>query len=175
MLYNYLHKYNGVAASHTGATTMGTDWRDNDPNVEPVVEIYQAAARTTKSRSSAAISEKDAIGGWRPRLVSEDLNRATFGIRGQFRSHFYAHQLCQCDCQGNVTRESVLDAFRKRHIYAATDEILADVESGSHLAEDEFSTPSLPSLKVALSGTSSSRRLRLCVTASTYIPPARIQ
>ena len=27
--------------SHTSATGMGTDWRDNDPDVEPVVEIYQ--------------------------------------------------------------------------------------------------------------------------------------
>jgi hypothetical protein len=56
--------------------------------------------------------------------------------------------------KGAVTRESVLDAFRKRHLYAATDEILADVESGSHLAGDEFSSSSLPSLKVKLSGTS---------------------
>ena len=40
-LYEYLKKYNGIAISHTSATTMGTDWRDNDPEVEPLVEIYQ--------------------------------------------------------------------------------------------------------------------------------------
>ena len=48
-----------------------------------------------------------------------------------------------------------LDAFRQRHVYAATDNILADVESGSHLAGDEFSTSELPTLKVKLQGTSS--------------------
>ena len=41
MLYRYLKELNGVCASHTSATVMGTDWRDNDADVEPVVEIYQ--------------------------------------------------------------------------------------------------------------------------------------
>ena len=41
MLYRYLHELDGICASHTTATTMGTDWRDNDPVVEPIVEIYQ--------------------------------------------------------------------------------------------------------------------------------------
>src|SRR5215831_19544680 len=40
-LYEYLKRYGGIAISHTSATTMGTDWRDNDPDVEPLVEIYQ--------------------------------------------------------------------------------------------------------------------------------------
>ena len=41
MLYEYLRYYDGIAASHTSGTRMGTDWRDNDPEVEPIVEIYQ--------------------------------------------------------------------------------------------------------------------------------------
>ncbi|MBI3697714.1 MAG: hypothetical protein HY238_23140, partial [Acidobacteria bacterium] len=40
-LYEYLKKTAGIAMSHTSATNMGTDWRDNDPGVEPVVEIFQ--------------------------------------------------------------------------------------------------------------------------------------
>ena len=31
MLYDYLKTFNGVCASHTSATDMGTDWRDNHP------------------------------------------------------------------------------------------------------------------------------------------------
>ncbi len=34
-------KLGGIAMAHTSATDMGTDWRDNDPMVEPAVEIYQ--------------------------------------------------------------------------------------------------------------------------------------
>jgi hypothetical protein len=53
-----------------------------------------------------------------------------------------------------LTRESVLEALHLRHVYAATDDILADVESGSHMVGDEFSTSDLPSLKIKLRGTS---------------------
>jgi hypothetical protein len=41
MLYRYLKEFNGICAIHTSATSMGTDWRDNDRVVEPIVEIYQ--------------------------------------------------------------------------------------------------------------------------------------
>src|SRR5262249_23629956 len=41
MLYQYLHAFNGISAPHTSATDQGTDWRNNDPQVEPFVEIYQ--------------------------------------------------------------------------------------------------------------------------------------
>ena len=40
-LYAYLRQSGGLAMSHTSATLMGTDWRDNDPQLEPLVEIYQ--------------------------------------------------------------------------------------------------------------------------------------
>ena len=41
MLYDYLKEHNGICASHTSATGMGTDWRDVNPKFEPIVEIYQ--------------------------------------------------------------------------------------------------------------------------------------
>src|SRR5260370_13384865 len=34
MLYRYLKEFNGIVASHTSGTNMGTDWRDNDPDVD---------------------------------------------------------------------------------------------------------------------------------------------
>src|SRR6202043_3028981 len=40
MLYGYLHFFGGITAAHTSATSQGTDWRNNDPQVEPFVEIY---------------------------------------------------------------------------------------------------------------------------------------
>lgn len=157
MLYAYLHQFNGVAASHTSATQMGTDWRDNDPNVEPIVEIYQGLRQNYEiADGPRANSEKDSIGGWRPKgFISLALDK---GYRLGFESssdHISTHiSYANIVVKGQVTRESLLDAFRKRHIYAATDEILADVESGDHLAGDEFSTSSLPTLNVKLQGTS---------------------
>ena len=51
------------------------------------------------------------------------------------------------------TRAAVLDAFKKRHIYAATDNILADVHFGTHMMGDAFSSPERPALRVKLEGT----------------------
>jgi hypothetical protein len=53
-----------------------------------------------------------------------------------------------------VTRASVLEALKQRHVYASTDEILADVESGTHMMGDEFSTADPPTLTIKLRGTS---------------------
>jgi hypothetical protein len=157
MLYGYLRHFNGVSASHTSATSMGTDWRDNDPKVEPVVEIYQGLRQNYEIPDGPrAASEKDSIGGWRPKgFISLALDK---GYRLGFESssdHVSTHiSYANILVQGPVTRESLLDGFRKRHVYAATDEILADVRSGDYLAGDEFSTSTLPTLNIKLEGTS---------------------
>jgi len=41
VLYPYLRQNRGIAMSHSIVTDQGTDWRDNDPLLEPLVEIYQ--------------------------------------------------------------------------------------------------------------------------------------
>jgi Protein of unknown function (DUF3604) len=157
MLYAYLHQFDGVSASHTSATSMGTDWRDNDPQVEPVVEIYQGLRQNYEIPDGPrANSEKDSIGGWRPKgFISLALDK---GYRLGFESssdHVSTHiSYANILVKGDVTRESLIDGFRKRHVYAATDEILADVRSGDYLAGDEFTTTTLPTLNVKLEGTS---------------------
>ena len=40
-LYEYLKRFEGLTIPHTSASSMGTDWRDNNPVLEPLVEIYQ--------------------------------------------------------------------------------------------------------------------------------------
>src|SRR5260370_38570998 len=67
MLYKYLHLFNGICASHTSATSMGTDWRDNDPKVEPFVEIYQGARQNYERPGAPRCpTENDAIGAREP-------------------------------------------------------------------------------------------------------------
>ena len=69
-LYEYLRKYDAIAISHTSATGMGTDWRDNDPELEPLVEIYQGDRVSAEYEGAprAATSEKpyNQQGGLRP-------------------------------------------------------------------------------------------------------------
>jgi hypothetical protein len=156
MLYAYLKQFDGIVASHTSATGMGTDWRDNDPNAEPVVEIYQGLRQNYEMPGAPrANTQEDSIGGWRPMgFVNLALEK---GYRLGFEAssdHVSTHMSYANLFVKDATREAVLDALKKRHTYAATDEILADVESGTHMMGDEFSTADPPTLKIKLRGTS---------------------
>jgi hypothetical protein len=156
MLYAYLKQFNGIVGSHTSATGMGTDWRDNDPNAEPVVEIYQGLRQNYEMPGAPrANTLEDSIGDWRPKgFVNRALDK---GYRLGFEAssdHVSTHMSYANLYVKDVTREAVLEALKKRHVYAATDDILADVESGAHMMGDEFSIADPPTLNIKLRGTS---------------------
>ena len=48
-----------------------------------------------------------------------------------------------------------MQAFKRRHSYAAHDNIVLVVRSGDHLMGDEFTSPSVPRLRIAAKGTAS--------------------
>jgi hypothetical protein len=156
MLYAYLKQFDGITASHTSATGMGTDWRDNDPHAEPAVEIYQGDRQNYEMPDAPrSPRELDSIGGWRPKgFINLALDK---GYRLGFEAssdHVSTHLSYANLYVTDVTRESVLDALKKRHVYASTDDIIADVESGMHMMGDEFATADPPTLKIKLRGTS---------------------
>ncbi|MCL4401123.1 MAG: DUF3604 domain-containing protein, partial [Acidobacteria bacterium] len=41
LVYPYLRQNRGICMEHSLATGQGTDYRDNDPELEPLVELYQ--------------------------------------------------------------------------------------------------------------------------------------
>jgi hypothetical protein len=159
MLYKYLKLFDGVCAVHTSATSMGTDWRDNDPLVEPMVEIYQGA-RQNYERPGAprSPSEGDAIGGWEPLgFVNLALLK---GYKFSFQSssdHGSTHISYALVYAENNSREAILKAMKQRHTYAATDNIIADFRCTSggrdYLLGDEFTSKTPPTLKIKLIGT----------------------
>ena len=51
-----------------------------------------------------------------------------------------------------------MEAFHKRRVYGATDNILADVRSGSHFMGEEFTTSEPPAISVKLWGTAQFRQ-----------------
>ena len=155
MLYAYLKFFGGIVASHTSATTMGTDWRDNDPESEPVVEIYQGDRQNYEMPDAPrTISEKDAIGGWRPKgFISLALERGNVLGFEASSDHISTHISYSNVLVKDVTREAVLDGLRRRHVYAATDNILAEFRSGDHIMGDVFTTGSKPTFQVKLTGT----------------------
>src|SRR5260221_13691747 len=52
-------------------------------------------------------------------------------------------------------RQAILDGLKKRHCYAATDNIIVDVRSGEHIMGDEFKTADTPGLDITAVGTDS--------------------
>lgn len=155
MLFKYLKFFNGVCASHSSATGMGTDWRDNDPVYEPMVEIYQGC-RQSYERPGAPRSPtaNDAIGGWRPKgFVNLALLK---GYKFSFQSssdHTSTHiSYAMVYSEGN-SREDLLKAMRARHTYAATDNIIADWRCGAHMQGDDFKITEAPTFQLKLHGT----------------------
>jgi hypothetical protein len=155
MLYKYLRRFGGIVASHTSGTDMGTDWRDNDPLLEPVVEIYQGDRQNYEMPGAPrSNSEGDSIGGWRPLgFVSLALQKG-YRLGFQASSDHISTHMSYCNLWVTTpTREGIMEAFRKRRVYGATDNILADVRSGDHFMGEEFTTAQAPSFTVRLRGT----------------------
>jgi hypothetical protein len=162
MLYRYLHELGGICASHTSATTMGTDWRDNDPEVEPFVEIYQGD-RNNYEYEDAPRSGHDpkgnklpaSIGGWEPAgFVVNALKTKGYRLGFESSSDHVSTHISYCIALAERhDRESILAAFRQRHCYGATDNIVLDVRSGNHVMGDEFKTGDAPTLRISVVGT----------------------
>ena len=96
-LYKYLRRTDSISIPHTSGTTMGTDWRDNDPTVEPVVEIFQGA-RTSYEQVGAPLAARnadEAPGGFKARWLREQRlgERLPAGRDHQLRPRLHAHEL----------------------------------------------------------------------------------
>jgi hypothetical protein len=144
-MYAYLRQTDGICTSHTTATDQGTDWAEHDDGLEPVVEIFQGYAASSEAPGApkAENDKKDRIHGpFRPAgFVSNALAK---GYRLGFQAssdHISTHISYAVAIAEDGRRESLVDAFRRRHCYGATDNILMDVRSGDHLMGDEFSVP----------------------------------
>ena len=155
MLYRYLKHFNAIVASHTSGTNMGTDWRDNDLQVEPVVEIYQGDRQNYEipdgPRSNSA---NDSIGGWRPLgFVSLALMKG-YRLGFQASSDHVSTHMSYCNLWvTSPTREGIMEAFHKRRVYGSTDNILADVRCQGHFMGEEFTVKEAPVIEVKLWGT----------------------
>ena len=163
MLYRYLRRFGGLAAVHTSGTGMGTDWRDNDPELEPWVEIYQGDRQNYEMPDGPRTnSADDSIGGWRP--LGFVANALAKGYRLGFQAssdHLSTHMSYANVWVSEPTREGLMAGIRKRRVYGATDNILADVRSSGHFMGEEFETDGAPRLEILLVGTAEFGRIAI--------------
>jgi hypothetical protein len=161
LLYSYLHHFQGICSIHTSGTNMGTDWCDNDPVVEPVVEIYQGRRHNYEHYGAPRSATADNnIGGFQP--AGFVWNAWARGYRLGIQSssdHMSTHISYAVALAEEAGREALVDAFRKRHCYGATDNIILDVRAGEHLMGDEFSSREPVRLEVKAIGTQPIRRV----------------
>jgi hypothetical protein len=80
--------------------------------------------------------------------------------------HSSTHVSYGCLLVENTSRDGILDAIRKRHAYAATDNIvldfhLADLRTGDHLMGDSFSTVDRPKIVFRATGTAPIAKIEL--------------
>ena len=159
LLYQYLHNSGGLAISHTSGTdTMGTDWRDNDPKIEPVVEIYQGARNSYEvvggPRVHDSTKKEPAPGGYQE--AGMVWNALAKGYRlGTTASsdHGSTHISYSLVYTPSNDRESILASIRQRHTYGATDNLIVEAWANGHFMGDEFETSERPALRLKARGT----------------------
>ncbi|MGH8247543.1 MAG: hypothetical protein ACREUU_14050 [Gammaproteobacteria bacterium] len=166
LLYEILRRTQGIAISHTSATRMGTDWRDNDPALEPVVEIFQGA-RTNYEYLGAPRSvdlQEDAQhmerAGYQPEGFVDNAWKKGYRL-GTITSsdHGSTHISYAMVYVKDSSREGVLDGIRQRHTYGATDNIILEFRIGDHFMGEEFEGRGRPRLRIRARGTADVARI----------------
>lgn len=157
-LYAYLRSSGGLAMSHTSATLMGTDWRDNDPALEPLVEVYQGDRTSYEHegapRAATAADKLSQPGGFQPQGFVWNAWAKGYKLGVQASSdHASTHISYAVLLAENLSREALLDAIRARRSYAATDNILVDFRCDGHLQGEAFSQTSKPRFDIRVEGT----------------------
>jgi hypothetical protein len=170
MLYEEVKAHNGLVVSHTSATRMGTDWADNDPSMEPVVEIFQGA-RANSEQASAPFDYanegqnyaqlRNQAGFFKEGYVSNAWAKGyKLGIITS-SDHGSTHLSYAMVYTDDYTRQGILDAIRKRHTYGAMDNIILDVRMGNHFMGDEFQLSKAQAIKVRAHATKPVKKVEI--------------
>jgi hypothetical protein len=156
-LYAYLKATGGICTLHTSATSQGTDWQDpHDPMLEPFVEIFQGYHTNYEAPDAPKVitDKTDRIHGKYEAAGFVSLALAK-GYKLGFQAssdHISTHVSYACILAEEFSRTGLVEAMRKRHSYAATDNIILDVRSGAAIMGDEVRTDR-PQFDVVVLGT----------------------
>ncbi|MEZ5399341.1 MAG: hypothetical protein R2729_06700 [Bryobacteraceae bacterium] len=166
LLYEEIRGRNALAISHTSGTRMGTDWRDNDPGLEPVVEIFQGARTSYEQLGFPYVvkegkdDEHMATAGYQPEGMVANAWAKGYKL-GIITSsdHGSTHISYALVYTNDYSRQGILDAIRKRQTYGATDNIIMDVHMGNHFMGAEFAMSRQLPIRIKARGTKSVERV----------------
>jgi hypothetical protein len=160
ILYPYLKQNRGIGMLHSLATGQGSDYRDNDPAVEPLVEIYQGyhAAYEYEGgpRAETADYNVNIHGGYRPLGFYWNALKKGYKLGVQSSSdHIATHTSYTLIYTPSVQREDIVESMRRRHAYGATDNIILDFRADAkHMMGDVIQASKSPKFQVKVVGTS---------------------
>jgi hypothetical protein len=156
-LYGYLRDTNGICTAHSSATEQGTDWKDFDGSLEPIVELFQGFQCAYEAPGAPlSIDDKTKIvhQGYRPLGFVQNALDKGYKLGFQASSdHVSTHVSYACVLAEEFSRKGLFDAMKKRHTYAATDNIILDFRAGALGIMGDEVTMNEPALDVNVIGT----------------------
>jgi len=146
LLYEELRKSGGLAIPHT--TAGANEWRDNDPALDPVMEIYQGA-RQSAEHPGAPRGRSNADFGYAWDAWKKGYRIGVISSSDHYSTHIsYGMVYAKAN-----TRQAVFDAIRQRRTYGATDNILLEFWLGDHFMGEDFTTGARSPIRVKYRGT----------------------
>ncbi len=171
LVYPYLRQNRGICMEHSLATGQGTDWRDNDPNLEPLVEIYQGyhAAYEYEGGPRAESADNHLLvhGSYEPAGFYWNALAKGYKLGVQASSdHISTHCSYAMIYTPTTNRSEIVEQMRRRHAYAATDNIILDFEAvdadgAQHFMGDIFTASRGLKLRTRVRGTDRITRIDL--------------
>jgi hypothetical protein len=144
---------------HSLATGQGTDWRDNDREVEPLVEIYQGYHAAYEYEGGPRAETANFLvrihGSYEPSGFYWNALKKGYKLGVQSSSdHISTHSSYTMIYSPTTERRDIVESMRRRHAYGATDNIILDFRTDDgHRMGDAFATNGPPRFQVKVEGT----------------------
>ena len=134
ILFPYLEANDGISMPHSSGTAQGTDFADNDPEVEPLLEIFQGYRASYEYMDAPLAASPQRLreqrSGFNPLGYYWDALAKGYKMGVQASSdHWSTHISYAMIVAEDFTRESMFEAIKKRHAYGATDNIILDFQA----------------------------------------------
>ena len=131
ILFPHLKKTDGISMPHSSGTAQGTDFADNDPEVEPLLEIFQGYRASYEYMGAPLAASPQRLreqrSGFNPVGYYWDALAKGYKMGVQASTdHWSTHMSYAMIVSEDFTRESMFAAIKARHAYAATDNIILD-------------------------------------------------
>jgi hypothetical protein len=195
-LWDVLTRYGKpvTAISHTGATSMGTDWDQIPPidhRVENVIEIFQGARvsyeglnapqPTVGLREGEDYNHSSTVIG-KP-VVGQPIRSFTEKNNGVYQhalelghklgvwadsDHISTHTSYGGVYVKDFTREGIIEGLNARRTIAATDKIFVEFTCSEKLLGTEIAVTGKPVLKFSIDGTANIKRVTLVRNEQNY-------